>query len=123
MQLSAVCAAVTVSAQPGRQTEKCCSHRLTFLNLGQYSATDKTKANEQHIMLHLHGVMLTKVWKLPVNPSFCCVFKQHIFSTFDIQIITSSSLGSNNTKLNHIDLQLLPYVKITIVSNLYCWGF
>lgn len=39
MQLSAVCAAATVSAQPGRQTEEGCSLRLTFLTLGQRKAT------------------------------------------------------------------------------------
>ena len=47
MQLSAVCAAATVSAQPARQTEKGCSLRLTLLTLGQHNATNKTKANKQ----------------------------------------------------------------------------
>lgn len=73
MQLSAVCAAHTVLAQPGRQTEKCCSHRLTFLTVGQHNRTHKTEANKQHTMLFYHGAMLTEVQKLP-KISTCTVF-------------------------------------------------
>lgn len=48
MQLSAVCAAATVSARPVRQTEEGCSLRLTLLTLGQHDATNKAEANKQH---------------------------------------------------------------------------
>lgn len=48
MQLSAVCAAATVSAQPGRQTEGGCSLRLTRLTPGQSHATNKAEANQEH---------------------------------------------------------------------------
>lgn len=47
MQLSAVCAAATVSARPGRQTEEGCSLRLTLLTLGQQNATKKAEANKR----------------------------------------------------------------------------
>lgn len=48
MQLSAVCAAATVSARPGRQTEEGCSPRLTLLTRGQSDATNKAEANQEH---------------------------------------------------------------------------
>lgn len=48
MQLSAVCAAATVSAQPARQTEEGCSLRLTLLTLGQHNAANNAEANRQH---------------------------------------------------------------------------
>lgn len=81
MQLSAVCAAVTVSAQPRRQTEKCCSRRLTFLTLGQHTATDKTEANKQSTMSLYHWVMLSEIQKLPeVLAWIVFFFQQHIYS-------------------------------------------
>lgn len=48
MQLSAVCAAATVSALPGRQTEEGCSLSLTLLTLGQHNATNRAEANKEH---------------------------------------------------------------------------
>lgn len=48
MQLSAVCAAATVSAQPGRQTEEGCSLSLTLLTRGQHNATNQAEANKEH---------------------------------------------------------------------------
>lgn len=48
MQLSAVCAAATVSARPGRQTEEGCSLHLTLLTPGQHDATNKAEANKRH---------------------------------------------------------------------------
>lgn len=67
MQLSAVCAAATVSAQPERQTEEGCSLRLTLLTLGQLNATNKSVANKEHTAMFTmlsHGrVMLARVGK------------------------------------------------------------
>lgn len=67
MQLSAVCAAATVSAQAGSQTEEGCSLRLTLLTLGQKRATNKAEANTQDTamftMLLTHEVMLARVRK------------------------------------------------------------
>lgn len=60
MQLSAVCAADTVSAQPRRQTEEGCSLRLTPLTLGQQSETNK--AGEQHT----HPATLTTLLTMPL---------------------------------------------------------
>lgn len=56
MQLSAVCAADTVSARPRRQTEEGCSLRLTPLTPGQQSATKKTGAKEQHTPGYAHYI-------------------------------------------------------------------
>lgn len=47
MQLSAVCAAATVSTRPGRQTEEGCSLRLTLLTRGQHNATNKAGAKKK----------------------------------------------------------------------------
>lgn len=47
MQLSAVCAAATVSTRPGRQTEEGCSLRLTLLTRGQRNATNKAEAKKK----------------------------------------------------------------------------
>lgn len=55
MQLSAVCAAATVSAQPARQTEEGCSLRLTLLTLGQHN--DTNKENKQHTAMFLSSVV------------------------------------------------------------------
>lgn len=66
MQLSAVCAAATVSARPGRQTEEGCSLSLTLLTLGQHNATNKAEANKEHTAMFTtlrHVVMLTRVGK------------------------------------------------------------
>lgn len=54
MQLSAVCAAATVSARPARQTEEGCSLRLTLLTPGQHNATNKaTHSNVHYVLLGL----------------------------------------------------------------------
>lgn len=47
MQLSAVCAAATVSTRPGRQTEEGCSLHLTLLTRGQHNATNKAEAKKE----------------------------------------------------------------------------
>lgn len=60
MQLSAVCAAATVSAQPGRQTEEGCSLRLTLLTLGQQNATNKAEANKEHTAM----LTMVELWLL-----------------------------------------------------------
>lgn len=63
MQLSAVCAAATVSAQPARQTEEGCSLRLTLLTLRQHN--DTNKENKQHTAMFLSSVvMLARVGEI-----------------------------------------------------------
>lgn len=60
MQLSAVCAAATVSAQPGRQTEEGCSLRLTLLTPGQHNAANKAEAKKQRTaMLTMSGLLIS----------------------------------------------------------------
>lgn len=90
MQLSAVCAAATVSAWPGRQTEEGCFLRLTLLTLGQHNATNKAEANKQHVamftMLLCNGVMLQGLGNMPKisghNLFVCCFVFNTVFIVF-----------------------------------------
>lgn len=76
MQLSAVCAAATVSAQPGRQTEEGCSLRLTLLTRGQSNATNKAEANQEH------AAMFTMLLCLLETGNKSVIVGQDVFSFF-----------------------------------------
>lgn len=75
MQLSAVCAAATVSDQPGRQTEEGCSLRLTLLTLGQHNTYKQGRGNKKHVamftMLLCCGVMLQGLGNMPKISGQC----------------------------------------------------
>lgn len=87
MQLSAVCAAATVSAGPARQTVEGCSLRLTLLTLGQHNTTNKAEANKKHTAMFAmlcHGVMFARVGRI-------CL-KYHVIMFSYLEIHTKKSL-------------------------------